>query len=202
MFRYITKGLYGPAIDNAEYVATIDELLELCKSGDVARVIIPMTGYYYGAGIMDESNRRSIQRDYAANRFKDFQGDLTVSAYQFVKHEWIRELIENLQENYPVYDDSDYSELEQEKITEFVVDELYYANIHDDNFPDLDREEIERVLFSGSWQVGDLEPIEFWNYAQMEDWGRSVYMEEKNFEILKAEFIERWAILPMGDSSE
>ena len=98
MFTYIEAGLYGPSIDNKKDVATIDELLALCKAGEVARVIIPMTGYRYGTGIMEESNRRSIQRDFAANRFKNFQGDLTVSAYQFKTHEWVRELIENLQE--------------------------------------------------------------------------------------------------------
>ena len=201
MYTYIENGLYGPNIDNKKDVATIEELLTLCKAGEVARVIIPMTGYLYGTGIMEESNRRSIQRDFAANRFKDFQGDLTVSAYQFKTHEWLRNLIENLQEQGPLYDDSDYYQLEQETITEFVIDELFYANIKDDEFPDLDREEIERVLFSGSWHQGDLSPIEYWEYAQMEDWGRSVYMEDKAFEKLKAEFLERWANLPMGDTS-
>ena len=58
---------------------------------------------------------------------------------------------------------------------------MFYANIRDDEFPDLDREEIERVLFSGSWQVGDLEPIEFWNYAQTEVLGQVLYMEDKDF---------------------
>ena len=201
MFTYIENGLYGPSIDNKKDVATIDELLELCKAGEVARVIIPMTGYLYGTGIMEESNRRSIQRDFAANRFKDYQGYLTVSAYQFKTHAWVRELIEKLQNEYPLYDESDYSQLETEAITEFVVDELFYAS-KDDEFPDLDREEIQRVLFSGGWQEGDLPPIEYWEYAQTEDWGRSVYMEDKAFEKLKAEFLERWAILPMGDSSE
>jgi hypothetical protein len=198
---YIEAGNYGPDIDSIVDVATIDELLARCKMGIVARVIIPMTYQGYGESLIDTSNRRSIQRDYAANRFTVHKGYLTVSAYQFKTHGWVRELIENLQEQYPVYDDSDHSQLEQETITEFVVDELFYAHIRDDNFPYLGRAEIERVLFSGSWNKDDLAPIEFWEFAFIEG-GDTPAMYDKDFETLKAQFLERWALMPMGDSSE
>lgn len=200
MFMYIEAGNYGPDIDSIVDVATIDELLARCKMGIVARVIIPMTFNGYGESLIDTSNRRSIQKHYAANRFKMHKGYLTVSAYQFKTHAWVRELIEELQEKYPIFDEQDYNELESETITEFVIDELLYANIRDDNFPDLDREEIKRVLFSGSWAEDDLPPIEFWEFAFIEG-GDTPAMYDKDFEKLKAEFLERWAILPMGENS-
>jgi len=196
MFMYIEAGLYGPDFDSVVDVADIDELLARCKMGIVARVIIPMTFSGYGESLIDTSNRRSIQRDFAANRFKMHKGYLTVSAYQFKTHEWVRELIETLQEKYPVYDDSDHSKLESETLTEFVVDELRYAHIHDDNFPELDREEIERVLFD----TDHGERIEYWEWAFIEG-GDTPAIQVKDFETLKAQFLERWAIMPMGDTS-
>jgi hypothetical protein len=198
MFMYIEAGNYGPDIDSIVDVATIDDLLARCKMGIVSRVIIPMTYCGYGESLIDTSNRRSIRKHYAANRFKMYKSYLTVSAYQFRTHWWVRELIEELQEKNPVFDDQDYYSLESETLTEFVVDELGYGYIRDDNFPQFDRAEIERVLFDREYG----EPIEYWEHVQLDNDGATPYISDDDMVWLKAQFLERWAIMPMGDSSE
>lgn len=124
MFQYIPKSMWFPTSVDVKQVATIEELEKLCKAGEVERVVIPGTYYGYGASLIDDSNRRSIKKNYAANRFKDYGYNLTMSSYQFLKHGDFRELIEELLEKDPIFCDSDYYELESETKLEFLVDEI------------------------------------------------------------------------------
>lgn len=124
MFQYIKKSMWFPTSIDFGQAATIEELLKLCKQGEVERVVIPMTYYGYGASLIDISNSRSIERHYRKARFKNHGYSLTMSASQFIRNEHYRELIEELQEQYPVFDDQDYSELEYETKLEFIVAEI------------------------------------------------------------------------------
>lgn len=186
MYYYIPKSQYGEYADQ-KMAPSIDALLVLCKAGEVERVIIPMTYYGYGASLIDDSNRRSIKRHYAENRFKDVQYSLTCSGYQFKKHEWLRDLIEELTEQYPVFDESDYSQLEDDTKREFIIDELY---LDDDINSDmtLDKEQIAEILFSGeSWN----DRIEYWEYCEIDNDGLTPYMSKDNFETLRQLFLAK-----------
>lgn len=185
MYSYIPKSQWGAYADQKQ-VATIDELLKLCKAGEVERVIIPSTYYGYGASLIDDSNRRTIKRHYAENKFKDAQYSLTCSGYQFKKHEWLRNVIEELQEQYPVFDESDHSQLEDDTKREFIIDALYLDDfINADT--ELDKEQIAEILFSGDYETR----IEYWEYCEIDNDGATPYMSKDNFALLKAQFTKR-----------
>ena len=196
MYRYIVAGLYGPEIDEEKQVATIDELLALCKSGDVARVIIPSTYYGYGETLVDESNRRSIKRHYSRARFKEYKYSLTMSASQFIRNEDYREMIQGLQEEYAVFDETDHSELEYETKFEEVLN-LLDRETPGDDFPELTREEIESVM---NWRgdAPDYECFDFLDVVEIDLDGTTVYIHEDNYELLKQRFVEVWAIAEFG----
>lgn len=187
MFRYLEKHSWWSTLDEKQ-VATIDELVKLCKAGEVERVIIPMTYYGYGASLIDLSNNRSIQRHYAANRLKDVQYNLTMSSYQFLKHSDFRELVEELQERDIVFDSQDYSELETETKLESLVSDLFYELNNDDSQLDVDwsREVIEEILLAGDWQTN----IEWWEYVEIDSDGLTPYSTKEQItelaEVLKA----------------
>lgn len=186
MFRYIPKSMWFPTSVDEKQVATIEELEKLCKSGEVERVIIPMTYYGYGASLVDDSNRRSIKKHYAANRFKDYGYSLTMSSYQFLKHEDFRELIEELQETNPVFNDSDYSELETETKLEFLVDEISYVVVNDETL-----EGWPNTLYETKDRVREI--LEDYNSPDSIDWyefccidgdGYTPYAEKSDIEFL------------------
>lgn len=135
MFQYIPKSMWFPTSVDLKQAATIEELEKLCKEGEVERVVIPMTYYGYGASLIDDSNRRSIKRHYRANRFKSYGYALTMSAYQFLKHFEFRELVEELQEQHPVFDTQDYSNLETET-KESAFDDWVASDIDSELSPD------------------------------------------------------------------
>lgn len=149
MFPYIKKSHWFPTSVDIEQAATIEELLKLCKQGEVERVVIPFTYYGYGSSLIDLSNSRSIERHYRKARFKNYGYALTMSASQFIRNADYRELVEQLQEQYPVFDESDYSELEYETKLEFIVSE------------------IESVLDSDELTIGD-KPGAFWTKHYIE----------------------------------
>lgn len=186
MYSYIPVSVWGMN-EAQKQVATIDELLALCKSGDVARVIIPMTYYGYGSTIVDESNLRSIQKAFKRNRLKTYQYSLTMSAWQFIHNEELREMVEQLQEQYVVFSDDDHSQLESEYKFKACVDELFYTLLTDDAYDDLSKDEIEEVLLSGEWDTR----IEWWNLVQVANDGYTIYISKEDAKILKAKFLER-----------
>lgn len=120
MFSYLENVWH----ESAKQTATIDSLLQLCKDGEVKRVIIPHTYYGYGATLIDDSNHRSIQRHYKKSRFTKEHYSLTMSASQFVRNSHYREFIQELAEQDPLFDEQDYSNLEHETKLEFIVDEI------------------------------------------------------------------------------
>ena len=163
-----------------QQVATIDELLKLCKAGEVARVIIPMTYNGYGSTLVDDSNSRSIERAYPRARFTREEHSLTMSAQQFIRNEHYREMIRALVEDCIVFNDQDHSELETETQLEFLVDEISYVLINDetseiwDSLPDTLAETkavVEEVLCSGDWQ----DNIEWWEYVIIDNDGYTPY---------------------------
>lgn len=196
MYRYIVAGLYGPEIDEEKQVATIYELLALCKSGDVARVIIPSTYYGYGETLVDESNRRSIKRHYPRARFKEYKYSLTMSASQFIRNAEYRDMVMGLEEEYAVFDESDHSELEYDTQFEEVLN-LLDRETPGDDFPELTREEIEAVM---TWrgEAPDYESFDFSDYVEFDLDGTTVYIHENNYELLKQRFVEVWAIAEFG----
>lgn len=181
MFQYIPKSIWFPTSVDVKDAATIEALLELCKAGEVERVIIPFTYYGYGASLIDDSNRRSIARHYRANRLKSYAYALTMSAWQFVHNEELRELVEELQEQYPVFDEQDHSMLETETKLEFLVDELYYV-LSDDETVDWTKESILEVLESGEWATR----IEWWEYVETDTDGYTMYSTKENIAHLAA----------------
>lgn len=197
MFRYLEKSHWSTLEE--KQVATIDELLKLCKSGDVERVIIPMTYYGYGATLIDDSNNRSIQRHYKNSRFKNMQYNLTMSAQQFIRNEHYRELIEELQEQYPVFNEQDHSELETETKLDYLVDEIAYALINDESY------ELFELLPETLQETKDLvrelleyrdenysSPIEWWEYVEIDTDGITPYAQEKDIPELATRVKELW----------
>lgn len=189
MFQYIPKSMwFDPKASylsvDIKQVATIEELVKLCKEGEVERVIIPLTYYGYGATLLDDSNRRSIKRHYAANRFKDYGYTLTMSSYQFLKHEDFRELVEELQEKNPVFDDSDYSELETETLLEFLVDEiatvLFKEDARKEDGTYWEKEDIRNVLVDYTLE----DRIEWWEFCEIDMDGATPYAKTEDIEFL------------------
>lgn len=179
MFTYIPKSMWFPTSVDTKQAATIEELLKLCKAGEVERVMIPFTYYGYGATLIDDSNRRSITRHYRQARFKSYGYALTMSASQFIRNEHYRELIEELQEQYPVFDEQDYSQLETETKLEELVRDLGYA-LADEPGDEWTPERIEEVLTSGDWKTN----IEWWEYAEIDSDGYTVYIKETDIPVL------------------
>lgn len=187
MFRYLEKHSWWVTLEEKQ-VATIDELITACKSGDVERVIIPMTGYYYGASLIDDSNNRSIQSHYPKARFKNVQGSLTMSASQFLRNEHYREFVEELQEQYPIFDEQDYSNLESETKLEFLVGEIAYALENEDTIdPALvgatlswTKEKVRELLESGEWDTR----IEWWEHVEIDTDGTTPYADKAGIELL------------------
>lgn len=200
MFRYVhvdalTRQRFYESYPS-EQVATLEELEALCRAKQVDRVIIPMTFDFegYGADLISLSNNRSIKRDYK-NRVKAYGHELSISAWQFLKHEEFREMIETLQNEYPVYDDDDHSQLESERHEQHLVDEIYYAFRQDETISDdWSEERIREVLHSGGWLIGELPTLEWWELVQTDNDGLTPYMSTEDFtaflEVFKARAIE------------
>lgn len=201
MFQYIPKSMWFPTSVDIKRAATIEELEKLCKEGEVERVVIPFTYYGYGSSLIDDSNRRSIKRHYASNRFKDFGYSLTMSSYQFLKHSDFRELIEELQEKDPVFDEQDYSMLEHETKLEFIVDEIEtYLDKHDLFIAGKassywTKDYIQLVLEDGGWNKGEREPIEWWEDVHIDGDGYTPYARDVDIERLALEVQERSILL-------
>lgn len=194
MFSYVPKdlasirGSFYSSYPTAQ-VATIEELERLCKSGQVDRVIIPMTYTLegYGADLISLANSASIKRDYG-RRVKEYGHELSISAWQFMKYEEFREIIEKLQNDYPLYDDEAYSMLESERHEEFMVDEIYYATRQDEALPDWTVEDIREILHStvepqgwqpdGTWSDTRLE---WWDIVSTDNDGLTPYMKDEEF---------------------
>jgi len=191
MFQYIPKSMWFPTSVDVKQVATLEELENLCKSGEVERVVIPFTYYGYGASLIDDSNRRSIAKHYAQNRFKSFGYSLTMSSYQFLKHEDFRELVEELQEREPVFNSEDYSELESETKFEFLVDEVSYLLINDETLPVwkklpdtlYETKDVVREVFDSG--EGDTR-IEWWEYCEIDNDGATPYSTKEQIAELAA----------------
>lgn len=191
MFEYIPKSRWFPTSVDTEQVATLEELEKLCKAGEVERVIIPGTYYGYGATLIDDSNRRSIKKHYAANRFKDFGYSLTMSSYQFLKHAEFRELIEELQESNPVFLDSDYYELESETKLEFLVDEiatvLFSEDARKEDGTFWEKEDIREILEDYT----SPDSIDWWEFCAIDNDGATPYAEKSDIEFLAAMVTEK-----------
>lgn len=184
MFQYIKKTSWFPTSVDFGQAATIEELLQLCKSGEVERVVIPQTYYGYGSAVIDDSNRRSIKRHYSRSRFKDHGYSLTMSASQFLRNEEYRELVEGLQEKYPVFNDQDYSELESEVLGEHLVSEL----VHTLNDAE-DAEEAGLWTAEEVWEIfndRDGERVEWWEYVTLDTDGATPYATEEDVATLAA----------------
>lgn len=179
MFQYIKKSSWFPTSVDFGQAASIEELVKLCKAGEVERVVIPMTYYGYGSSVIDDSNRRSIKKHYVRARFQDHGYALTMSASQFLRNEEYRELVRELQEEYPVFNEQDYSELESEVLEEHIVSELVYS-LNDGEYEDLWTEEEVRDLLNAR----DVERIEWWEYVQLDNDGATPYAKEEDVKIL------------------
>ena len=198
MFRYKPVDMSRQSFYSSYHtleVATIEELIELCKAKEVDRVIIPMTFDFegYGADLISLSNSRSIKRDYK-NRVKPYGHELSISAWQFLKHEEFQEMIATLQENYPIYDEGDYSQLESETHEQHLVDELGYALRDDSRFELWDDENIRSVLHSGGYMVGELPQLDWWELVSTDNDGLTPYIKQEDFdeflELFKARAVE------------
>lgn len=201
MFRYVPVDKSRQSFYSSyptEQVATIEELEALCKAREVDRVIIPYTFDFegYGADLMSLSNNRSIKRDYKS-RVKAYGHELSISAWQFLKHAEFRELIEGLQENYPLYDDEDHSRLEDERHEQFLVDEIDWAFRQDETITeDWSEEKIREVLHSGSVELNaDSQTwtdtrLDWWELVTTDNDGLTPYMTKEDFnaflEVFKA----------------
>ncbi len=186
MYPYIKKSMWFPQHCDFGEAATIEALLELCKAGEVERVIIPMTYYGYGASLIDDSNFRSIQRHYKANKLKTHGMALTMSAWQFVHNEELRELVDSLTE-YAVFDEQDHSMLESETKLEFLVDEISYVLTDDESLLEVlpetlyeTKDVVRDALESGDWQTN----IEWWEYVEIDNDGATPYAEKKDIAAL------------------
>lgn len=191
MFRYVPVDKSHSSFYSSyptKDAASIEELLTLCKTGEVERVIIPQTFDFagYGASLVSLSNSRSISRDYG-RRVKPYGHELSISSWQFKTHEEFRDIIQQLQEDYPLYDDEDHSRLESETLEDFIVDELFYA-LDAEEGTDEDakgaplgtREHIRDVLHSGDWDTN----IEWWEYCQIDNDGLTPYATEEDLKTL------------------
>lgn len=188
MFRYKPVDMSRQSFYSSTHtleVATIDELIQLCKNKAVDRVIIPQTFDFegYGADLMSLSNSRSIKRDYKS-RVKAYGHELSISAWQFLKHEEFREMIQGLEENYPVYDEEDYSQLESERHEQFLVFEIYYAFRQDETISeDWSEEKIRDVLHSGYGHGNtELPFLEWWELVSTDNDGLTPYMKDEEFQ--------------------
>lgn len=186
MFQYIKKSRWFPTSVDIERAPTIEALVKLCKEGEVERVVIPRTYYGYGETLIDESNRRSIKKHYAANRFKEYGYCLTMSSYQFLKHEEFRELIEELQEHDLVFNDQDYAELESETLLQFLADEIETVLDREDfklpNGGYWTKEKVREALeYRGESYSTD---IKWWEYCAIDNDGYTPYTEKKDIEEL------------------
>jgi hypothetical protein len=187
MYQYVEK---GAPTDYSSYqwvkqAPTVEALYELCKQGEVARVIIPQTWYGYGASVAMLSNHRSIKHHYRENKLKDYGTELSISSYQFLKHPDMRDMIRELQEQYPIFNEQDYSELETETLLEFLVDEISYVLIDDetDLWPETlyeTKELVKELLESGEWDTR----IEYWEYCRLDNDGATPYSEKTEIEEL------------------
>lgn len=181
MFQYIKKSSWFPRSVDFGQAATIEELVKLCKAGEVERVVIPFTYYGYGASVVDDSNRRSIEKHYSRARFQEHGYSLTMSASQFLRNEEYREFIEELQEQYPIFNDQDYSELESEVLGEHLVSELVYA---------LNAEEVDNLwTVEEVWELfndPDVERIDWWEYVELDTDGATPYAKKEDIATLAA----------------
>ena len=178
-----------------QQVATIEELLALCKSGEVARVIIPMTYNGYGSTLVDDSNSRSIERAYPRARFTREDHSLTMSAQQFIRNEHYREMVRALVEDYIVFNDSDYSELETETKLEFLVDEISYL-LDSEEPPEYPagiteswtKERVREILESGGWSESEWTDtrIEWWEDVIIDNDGYTPYATKEDVAKLAA----------------
>lgn len=200
MFRYVPIDKSRQSFYESyptEQAPTIEALEELCKARKVERVIIPQTFDFegYGADLMSLSNNRSIKRDYKS-RVKAYGHELSISAWQFMKHEEFREMIEALQNENPIYSEQDYFELESETHAQHLVDELYHAIRQDSETftEDWSEEKIREVIHSGGWNVGELPQLEWYEIVSTDNDGLTPYMREEDFnaflEVFKARAIE------------
>lgn len=196
MFRYIPKSIWFPTSVDEKQVPTIEELIKLCKAGEVERVIIPMTYYGYGSTLVDDSNRRSIKKHYAQNRFKDYGYNLTMSSYQFLKHEEFRELVRALVEDYIVFNEQDYSELEYETKLEEVVSSIeFYLDKHDLFIGGNDgacwtKHYIKEVLEFRPGNAEDDITVDWIDYVEIDMDGYTVYIKETDLERIALEVQE------------
>jgi hypothetical protein len=204
MFRYKPVDMSGQSFYSSTHtleVATLEELIELCKKKEVDRVIIPQTYDLegYGADLISLSNSRSIKRDYK-NRVKAYGHELSISAWQFLRHEEFQEMIEALAEYGEPYDSDDYSQLESERHEDFIVDELYFALQDDSRFEAWDRENVRSVLHSGGWERIDpndkYSPVrdtrlEWWEIVTTDNDGLTPYMKDEDFDAFLEEFKDR-----------
>lgn len=203
MFSYIPKSMWFPTSVDVKEAATIEALLKLCKDGEVERVIIPNTYYGYGASLIDDSNRRSIARHYRANKLKSYGYALTMSAWQFINKEELRELVEELQEQYPIFDESDYSELETETKLDFIVDEIAYELVNDETSEVLPllpatlqetKDYVRDVLESRDADYSNR--IDWWEYVTIDNDGATPYALKTDIqalaEMVKAKASEGW----------
>ena len=183
MFRYLEKHSWWVTLEEKQ-VATIEELIKLCKQGEVERVIIPNTYYGYGSSLVDDSNIRSIQAHYPRARFKMVQYNLTMSASQFLRNADYREFIEELLEQNPVFDEQDHSNLESETQLEFLVDELLDVLLVDDSQLEVNwtKKTILETLEAGEWDTR----IEWWDYVEIDNDGATPYATKENIAHLAA----------------
>lgn len=203
MFQYIKKSHWFPTSVDFGQAATIEELLKLCKQGEVERVVIPMTYYGYGSSLIDISNSRSIERHYKRARFQNHGYSLTMSASQFIRNEHYRELVEQLQEQYPVFDEQDYSELEYETKLEFIVDEIETVLDSKDLFiagkasSYWTKHYIELVLTDS----GKHEPIDWLEEVIIDNDGITPYAEKESLERLALE-VQKLSIKLWGKETQ
>lgn len=190
MFEYVPNTRWAKeGIEELKSVATIEELYELCKAGEVFRVIIPQTWYGYGATVASLSNHRSIKHHYRENRFKDYGMQLSMSAYQFHKYPDFRDMVRELQEQDPVFDSQDYSELETEVLLEALVDEISYVITDWEDtthiWPETlyeTKEAVREILESSYTSYEDR--IEWWEYCRLDTDGATPYSEKTEIEAL------------------
>jgi len=189
MFSYVPNTHWAKdGIESTKQVGSIEALYDLCKQGEVARVIIPQTWYGYGATVISLSNHRSIKKHYAENKFRDYGTELSMSAYQFRKYPEFRDMIRELQEEYPVFNEQDYSELETETLLEFLVDEISYVLIEDetDIWPETlyETQEVVRLILEGYSEKDWTTRIEWWEYCRLDSDGSTPYSEKTEIEEL------------------
>ena len=105
-------------------------------------------------------------------------------------------MIQGLQEEYAVFNEQDYSQLQYDTQFEEVLN-LLDRETPGDDFPELTREEIEAVM---NWrgEGPEYEYFDFSDYVEFDLDGTTVYIHEDNYELLKQRFVEVWAIAEFG----